>query len=399
MNQSPEKHDDDLEKADRIAYLIAGHIQETLSPEERIELDDWVTQSDENLELFEKLTDEDNIDIGIHKYLQAEQFKAQALKGIQEKIRKKRKVKIWSYIAVFSIVVVVTSMYLFRSQSKELKDEVRPLQGSNKNDAAPGNDKAVLTLANGRTIILDSTAPIALATEGDVVINRKAGLVSYSGSSNKENIDHLSVPRGGQYAIQLSDGTKVWLNAESTLKFPESFNGDSREVNLSGEGYFEVAKDANRPFIVTTTLKNGLRQKITVLGTHFNVNAYEDEGKIFTTLQQGSVKVEMEGDTKILKPGEQAIVSRKVDVIDVDANESIAWKEGKFLFHDATIQTISGQIKRWYDVDVEYQGGEVTQHFNLSMPRNLPLSMLLDGLTRTHQVQFHLENRKLIIKP
>lgn len=397
MNQSATNHDENLQKAERVAYLIAGHIQDTLTPEERNELDDWVTESDENLELFEKLTDEDNIEMGIQKYLQREKGKEEAFAKIESKIKQESKFKIWPYVVAICFLLAAVSFYVFRIRPKNNYVEKPIAQNKTSNEIAPGENKAVLTLSSGRTIILDSSVASTIATEGTVNISQKNGELLYSGSDEEVKVNTISVPRGGQYKLTLSDGTKVWLNAESSLKFPASFNGNLREIELTGEGYFEVAKDAAKAFIVSTTSKNGVNQKVTVLGTHFDISAYEDEGKTYTTLVEGSIKVERNGMTKILKPGEQAVSEKGIEVAKADVNEATAWKEGKFVFRDATIQSIGKQIRRWYDVDIEYQG-KSNQLFNTEISRNIPLSKLLNGLEGTDQVQFKLEGRKLIIK-
>lgn len=398
MNQSPTNHEENLKIAERVAYLIFGHVQNTLTPEEREELDEWVTESDENLELFERLTDEDNIEIGIQKYLQVEKTKADALKGIKSKIREEKSYKIWPWVVAVCFVLAAISFYMFQLRPKNNYTEKPITKINSPSDIAPGENKAVLTLSNGRTIILDGSASQTLATEGQINIRKKNGELLYNGKSDEVAINSISIPRGGQYKIVLSDGTKVWLNAESTLKFPASFVGNKREIELTGEGFFEVAREATRPFIVSVLSRTGTNQKVTVLGTHFNINAYQDEGKIFTTLLEGSVKVENNGVTKILKPGEQAVSQKGIEVLSADVNEAVAWKEGKFLFHDATIESIGEQIKRWYDIDVEYQG-KIKELFNTEVQRNVPLSKLLDGLEGTNQVQFKIEGKKLIIKP
>jgi len=398
MNESPTNHDENLQKAERIAYLIARHIQDTLTPEERIELDDWVTESDENLELFEKLTDEDNLEAGIEQYLQKEKMKEAAFVKVQERIRKEKRFKEWPYVIAICFLLAAVSFYVFRVKPKNNLTENPIAKKTTPNDIAPGGNKAVLTLSNGRTIILDSSGSSTVASEGQVTIDKKEGELLYAGKSDETNNNSISVPRGGQYRVALSDGTKVFLNAESSLKYPVSFNGNTREIELTGEAYFEVAKDATKPFIVSTKSKDGTIQKITVLGTHFNINAYEDEGKVYTTLLEGSVKVERNGISKILKPGEQAVCSNEIEVKKVDVDEVVAWKEGKFVFHDATIESIGEQIKRWYDVDVVYEG-KITKLFNTEVSRNVPLSKLLSGLEGTGLVQFKLENKKLIIQP
>ena len=397
MNQSPTNHDKNIEKADRLAYLIFGHVRNTLTKEEREELDEWLTESDENLELFEKLTDEDNIEIGIQDYLQKEKLKQQALSGLKYRIRRETKNKVWPWVVAVSFILAAVSFYIFRIHSKNDGIEKPTVKNNNPNDIDPGENKAILTLSTGRTIILDSSNLASLAKEGDVNIGQNKGELLYSGKNDEVKPNELSTPRGGQYKVVLTDGTKVWLNAESSLKFPASFNGNTREVELTGEGYFEVAKDATKPFIVSIRSKNGRDQKVTVLGTYFNINAYEDEAKTYITLLEGSVKLDIAVVSKILKPGQQGVSATGIEVKTIDVNQAIAWKEGKFLFHDATIQSIGEQIKRWYDIEVEYQGTS-TKLFNTEVSRNVPLSKLLNGLEGTDQIQFKIENGKLIIK-
>jgi len=397
MNDSPSNHEQNLEKADRLAYLIFGHVRNTLTPYERDELDEWITESDDNLELFEKLTDEDNIEMGILDYLEKEKLKEQSLAGVQNKIRKEKKYTVWPWVVAVSVLLAATSFYIFKLQPTNDITENPTVQNRNPKDIAPGQNKAVLTLSNGRTIILDSSNATSLAKEGEVNIGQNNGQLLYNGKSKEVKTNELSTPRGGQYKIVLTDGTKVWLNAESSLKFPASFSGNTREIELTGEGYFEVAKDATKPFIVSIRSKTGRDQKVIVLGTHFNINAYEDDAKTYITLLEGSVKLENGAASKILKPGQQGISSTGIEVRSIDVNEAVAWKEGKFLFHDATVQSIGEQIKRWYDIDVEYQLKN-TKLFNTEVPRNVPLSKLLNGLEGTGQVQFKYENRKLVIK-
>jgi len=396
MNESPLNHDQNLEKADRLAYLIFGHVRNTLTPQERDELDDWITESDENLELFEKLTDEDNIEMGIQDYLQKEKLKEQSLIGVQDRIKNEKKYSVWPWVVAVSLLLAVASFYLFR-QPKNNHVENTTVENTNSKDIAPGQNKAVLTLSNGRTIILDSSKATSLAKEEEVNISQNNGQLLYSGKNIELKMNEISTPRGGQYNVILTDGTKVWLNAESSLKFPASFTDNIREVEVSGEAYFEVAKDVAKPFIVSINARTGKNQKVTVLGTHFNINAYEDESSTYVTLLEGSVKLDNGSTSKILTPGEQAVSTTGIEIRRGDVNEAVAWKEGKFLFHDATIQSIGEQIKRWYDIDVQYeQKGQ--KLFNTEVSRNVPLSKLLNGLEGTGQIEFKFENKKLIIK-
>jgi len=271
--------------------------------------------------------------------------------------------------------------------------------GSQKTDIAPGSNIAILTLSNGRAIILDSVAGRSLANEGQITINKgEQGELVYQGTDNEMKYNTVSTPRGGQYMIVLGDGTKVWLNADSYLKFPAGFTTSQRDVELSGEAYFEVAKNPAKPFKVKIISPSGDSSNLEVLGTHFNVNAYGDENVVKTTLLEGSVKVEKNDHEEILIPGQQALISDQISIRKTDVNVSIAWKNGKFLFRDATIYSIAEQIKRWYDVDVQFEGA-ISQHFNLEVSRNVPLSKLLDGLEGTGQVKFVFKGRKLVIKP
>jgi ferric-dicitrate binding protein FerR (iron transport regulator) len=402
MKPDENNHEEIIRKADRIAYLIAGHLQGTLTEEEGNELDDWITENDENLELFEKLTDEENIEIGLQRYMQLERQKAEALVNLKETIglkQKKRSVrKIWPYLVAASVVLVAITVFVLRpGNTKEKARE--PIAQSLESDIKPGVDKAVLTLSNGRTIILDSTATGLLANEGEISVKKLVdGELSYTGADNQMRYNTVATPRGGQYKLVLGDGTKVWLNAESTLKFPAGFTGHQRSVELQGEAFFEVAKNSDMPFKVKINTPDGDGGTVEVLGTEFNINSYADEGAVKATLKKGSVKVEKNGVIKMLRPGEEAIIDTDIKIIEANVNEVIAWKEGKFLFRDETIQSIGEQIRRWYDVDVEYQG-KITQHFNTEVSRNAPLLKLLNGLEGTGQVRFTLEGKKLIIKP
>lgn len=268
-----------------------------------------------------------------------------------------------------------------------------------KDDVNPGENKAVLTLADGSSIILDSNRNGTLATQGNTKILKLNGMVSYNNLSKKNNTvlyNTISTPRGGQYQLVLSDGSKVWLNAASSLRFPASFSGKERKVELQGEAYFEVAKNAAMPFKVKT---NGM--EVEVLGTHFNINSYEDESAIRTTLLEGSIKINKRGSSSLLKPGEQALLNKKGEIKIInhaDVEEAIAWKEGKFQFDKADIHAVMRQIARWYDVDVDYQGS-VASHFGGTISRNVNLSQVLNMLHLTGEVKFEIKDRKVVVMP
>lgn len=272
-------------------------------------------------------------------------------------------------------------------------------------DLAPGGNKAVLTLADGREILLDSVRAGQLASLGNSqVIKLGSGQLAFQTSSvNAQNgitgINSLKTPNGGTYQLELPDGTRVWLNAASSIEFPSAFNGQAREVTITGEAYFEVVHNAKKPFIV----RSG-KAVIRDIGTRFNVMAYSDESVKKVTLQEGAVEVSREGHSQkqLLKPGQQVQVSSAGTftlIKHMDADAAIAWKEGRFNFQDASLQEVMHQLARWYDVDVIYENGIPDLEFIGQVQRDLPLSEVLKGL-KMSGVHFRLEpGRRLIVLP
>lgn len=201
---------------------------------------------------------------------------------------------------------------------------------------------------------------------------------------------------GGQYKLTLPDGSKVWLNAASSLKYPVVFIGNERKVEITGEAYFEIAKDESKPFKV---LLNNM--EIQVLGTHFNVNGYTDEEMIKTTLLEGKVKVLASGQTKYLLPGQQAQLKSSGNIAvtnEVNLEETVAWKDGNFQFENSDIKAVMRQLARWYDVDVSYKGN-INKHFIGSISRNVKLSQVLSMLQQTGEIKFKIEGKNLIVMP
>lgn len=268
-------------------------------------------------------------------------------------------------------------------------------------DIAPGGNKAVLTLSNGRQIALNNVHNGNLAQQGGTAVHKTAnGLVAYRTSPQPRNpgpdaitdFNTVTTPRGGQYQVILPDGTKAWLNSLSSIHFPVAFTGRERNVETTGEVYFEVAKDKLKPFRVSTA-----GQTVTVLGTHFNIMAYPDETEIITTLLEGAVRIAKGGQNKILKPGEQALVNQNIKVASADTEDAIAWKNGLTAFTDADLKTIMRKVSRWYDIDVEYQGQISDRTFTGAISRKSNLSALLKILALNH-VQFSVKDKKLIVK-
>jgi transmembrane sensor len=267
-------------------------------------------------------------------------------------------------------------------------------------DIKPGCDKAVLTLSNGDSITLDSAHVGVLTQQGIVVVldSGKGQLVytvatsSKLSAASKVTYNTLTTPRGGQYQLTLPDGTKVWLNAASSLTYPTAFSGNERTVQMTGEAYFEVTHDKKRPFKV----KVG-GQVIEDIGTHFNVNAYTDEPVQTTTLLEGAVRV----GGHVLKPGEKASVatSGTVHVSKGDPEQAIAWKNGLFDFTDNDLPTVLRQLARWYNVDIRYEGKIPDRQFTGMIGRSLTLDQVLKGLTR-EDIQYRIEEgNHLIITP
>jgi transmembrane sensor len=303
--------------------------------------------------------------------------------------------QLWPRIAVAAAAVaaIVVGVWFFNSESGVLKqvqdDEVV------KNDIAPGKNGATIKLANGKVIQLSD------AKSGVVIGN---GRIAYSSSPLHDEVASIprndvmqltaSTAKGQTYQFTLPDGTKVWLNADSKLEFPSSFvDSKTRFVKLSGEGYFEVAKDKAHPFIVETDDK----EKVEVLGTHFNISSYKDNGTI-TSLLEGSVKLTNDVEARILKPGERGMGTIKgIMLVPGDVNDAVAWKNGYFRFRGEQIQPIMEQLARWYDIDISYQGKMPEDGFNGKVSRNKNISQVLKALEAMKIVHFKVEGRRVTV--
>lgn len=400
MKENP--YSDMDEKASRVAYLIAGFIRHTLTETEHDELDAWVESSDENMLLFEELTDEKNIEANLEWMDKVNTEKS--LKSIKKKIEftpehKNLKTNKWFYSVAASVILLIAAFGIYKIiNSKQSKDA--SIAKINQTEIQPGGNKATLTLSNGSVIDLVSAPNGLIKGDNGTIINKsKDGEILYndSGNSNSEaNYNTLTTPKGGQYKIQLPDGSLVWLNAASSLKYPTSFATFERIVELKGEGYFEISKDKTKPFKVKLTDSS----EVKVLGTHFNVMAYENEKSKDVTLLEGSVQITKGNNQQNLTPGQQGrIISSKIVLVNsVDTDQVTGWKNGQFIFHDAEIQSIMRQVARCYDVDVKYETTN-TQHFNATISRNDPVLRLLHILEETGQIHFKTENKIIYVLP
>lgn len=312
---------------------------------------------------------------------------------------------LWIRLAIAGMVLCVLSISLFFYFKAPVAKPVQQVHHQVR-DIAPGGNKAFLTLANGKKISLTDAANGELAKEAGLLIRKSEdGQLEYtavnSGArSSAAQYNIIETPRGGKYQINLPDGTKVWLNAVSSLKYPLSFKGKVRAVELKGEGYFEVAKDKTRPFLVKSS-----GQEVEVLGTHFNICGYADETSVRTTLLEGSVKVKAaEGvkggsvQEKILKPGEQSqLQANQIKTVQADLESAMAWKNGDFVFEGDNLQSIMRQLSRWYDVEVEYQGKFDHLRFGGYVSRSKNLSSVLNIMSSTGKVHFKIEDKKIIV--
>lgn len=263
-----------------------------------------------------------------------------------------------------------------------------------------GSDKVILILSNGKRIAVNNFTRGQLAVENGYSIEKQNnGLLKYrkintAAASASGNSNTIVTPRGGQYCVNLPDGSKVWLNAESKLTYPVVFSGNTRKIALQGEAYFEVAHNPNKPFIVDFEGSN-----VKVLGTHFNISAYGDGEIPKTTLLQGSVEISNGDRKKIILPGQQAISSHDIGIVNVDTNHVMGWKNGNFSFEHERIGTVMGKISRWYDVDVKYQGDVTQEEFVGSIPKSKNLEEVLHRLELTGLLHFKIKGRSVTIMP
>lgn len=415
-----------------IKTLLVKRLRNELTAQEAAQLQEWTTRSVHNQALYDRLSDVEEVAILLAKMDEFDEKKgwdyvmqhAHKIKTAEPKAPVHRvhflKTAWFKYAAAILLVVAAGTIYFFIHTSQS-KMEVASTQPSPlpKEDVLPGSDKAILTLSNGQQVQLNNATSETIK-DGTLSIENNDGQLSYSpggtlspagagdGSREARTVyNTMSTPKGGQYKLTLSDGTKVWLNAASSINYPTAFNEKTREVNITGEAYFEVAKNQSKPFIVTVasadkdagrTQENDIR--ITVLGTHFNINSYPDEPSTKTTLLEGKIKVSKNQKTTILSPGQQAVIKQDITIdTSIDPEQTIAWKNGVFNFNNADLSTVMRQLERWYDIEVEYRGKTDQQFkFQGKLQRSLSLQQILKVLEKL-EVKFKLEGKKLIVNP
>jgi len=308
--------------------------------------------------------------------------------------------KWWNYAAAAAILLFfVAGYFLLNNNKKQTTLAKQPVaEQPVKKDVPAGHQGAILTLSNGHQVVLDSAGNGVVISDGGVRVIRKGGELSYGGKTDEIVYNQVVTPNGRKWQVTLSDGTRVWLNAASSVRYPISFVGKERIVEVSGETYFEVAPDKNRPFRINIAGKGSIE----VLGTRFDVNAYDDEDAMRTTLLEGRVKMIRGTNNRLLGPGQQAIFgngTEEIKVID-DANidEVMAWRNGRFIFSDMDLKSIMRQLARWYDVDVAYEGKVPGIRVGGIIHNDVYLSTVMEFLGE-NGVHYKIEGKKITIMP
>lgn len=421
MSTTDQPNDDQfIERMEYIGDLFFRKLRGGLDEQEQRTLDSWLSeQNPASRKFFEEMQDLEEIRKALRFLYEVD--RPAALADVQKKIKGRPEAALrqadlvrplwnpWLRRAAVAAVVLLFAggVYWLTREHKPDLASLSPEQRF-KSDPAPGGEHATLQLDNGQTIVLDSAANGEVASQGATRIVKQAdGRLAYSARAaapaGRIGYNRISTPRGGQYNVILPDGSKVWLNALSVIRFPTRFTGRQRRVELSGEAYFEVEKNAEMPFIVAVSSgSGGSAMEVDVLGTRFNIEAYSDEKAIRATLVDGLVKVKAGSDSTLLTPSRQGSKatdgSGRLLVSTADTSQVLAWKNGLFQFKDAPLETIMRQVSRWYDVDIIYEG-KINQSFSGKIPRTVPASTLLKILESTGTVHFMTKEKKVMVLP
>jgi len=401
-------HDDNIEN------LIKLYFSNTITEIQKEQLIDWIVQSSDKqigMQLEKVWTDykpDTRMPDDVSDKLIASFFKTEIPQAKVKKVAPiinihHYEIKWWQIAtAAACIIIFITGAYFWPLTVKNNSVAKSKVQKRTiLNDIKPGGQKALLTLADGTQIMLDSASTGVLAQQGNTrIVKLSNGKITYNTNGMAANeilYNTMATPMGGMYQLILPDGSKVWLNAASSIRYPTEFGGKERRVQITGEAYFEVAKNAALPFIV----KINNDAEIKVLGTHFNVNAYDDETEIKTTLLEGAVKISQHNNTSSLKPGQQAQINKigSIKIINnADLEEAVAWQKGNFQFNSANLPAVLQQAAKWYNLEIEYQGKITTDKFTGKISRSVGLSSFLKWM-QWSDVHFKIEGKKLIVLP
>ena len=372
--------------------ILRKSLDQKLNDSEKESLDSWLSESENNARYYKSY----------REFQQKEQKEpvnsyANYLKFVNRLAEKRRRM-VYSYLKYAASFIVLFSfgILLYFQMNKEIPVQVAAEIGVIK----PGTEKALLYLEDGKVVNLESKKSQVIKTEQGHRIKQEGNLVSYDKlkASREEHLSYntLKIPRGGEYIMMLNDGTKVWINSETEIKFPVVFPNNERRVEVKGEAFFDVVKDG-RPFIVSTGKMN-----IKVLGTEFNVRAYEDEGIIQTTLVEGKVQIDVKNNKLVLKPGEQAVYAEsnpnELSKRRVEVSKYVSWKDGRFIFEDERLEDIMRQIERWYDVDVFYMNEDLKDiKFRGNINRYKDFNILLEKIERLNVVEFKIKGNTITV--
>lgn len=380
------------------SYYITGLIrrkiqQQPLSPQEEEELHKWCSECAENASFYERMCNEKELAQSVNRYL-ATDTSQRWTEFYSQHIQRKDKIRpmwrAWS-AAVVLLAISISVLFYFYKPNTSNSSIGRDTLVNHDRLPSPGGNRATLVWADGSSIELSSKY------SGLIVGEELAYEDGSQLSEAKTTYATLRTPKGGQYRVELPDGTKVWLNAASSLQYPARFDGDQRKVNLSGEAYFEVAHNPKQPFVVETA-----RQQLSVLGTVFNINAYDEEEQTTTTLLEGKVALQSKAKMEkpiLLYPGKQSVLlADQFKVAAVDKQEAIAWKEGKFVFNGSDIFAVMRQIERWYDVEVTYEGDMANVLFTGSLSRFADIGTVAEKLELTREIKLTIQGRRITVR-
>ena len=383
---------------ERISDLLEKFVAGTITLSEESELHAWYSVHN-HLDLI------NGEDVQILKKREKEQLRRKLHQALLKQIRSESRGKLVPLyknqtfikriaVAAFILLVAIGSLLVYNGRRKQ--SSVYVAQNILKQDIAPGHNGATLHLSNGKTISLDTARDGIIAEQNGLQIVKKNGKLTYVGKVDDVIYNDIVTTRGQQWELELSDGTKVWLNAASSIHYPLSFKGKERVVKITGEAYFDVVHNSAQPFKIQVG-----DIQIEDIGTEFNVNAYTDEPSIKTTLVNGSIKVSTGNENRFLTPGQQAITLKDNNSIqvkrDVNVEEVISWKNGQIQFENEDLQTIMRQISRWYDVNITYEGDIPNKIFTGKISRKSNLSELLKIL-KFEGVHFTQEGRSIVIQ-
>ncbi len=389
-----------------IAEMINRYLKDELSLIEKEKLQKWIDEKPENKKLFDKIIDEENIKNKLKKYQNFNNKEAwDKIYNKTINTRKNTKIitlKILKYAAVILIPILIGG-YIIYNQYLIINKNITEIP-----QIEPGSQKAILILENGQSVNLGNTGKKVInVTDKSSIVDTNNTLIYHEAKKIKKEIktiyNTLQTPRGGEYNLILSDGTKIWINADSEIKYPVQFNDSARKIYLKGEAYFEVAENKSKPFILTT---NNI--EISVLGTSFNVMAYFNENNIKTTLVEGKIKIGniseniQESKEIYLNPGHQAVLNREsqqFEVKKVDTEIYTAWKDGKFVFANETLEEIMTRLGRWYDFETEFTDAEIKYyHFSGTLKRYENISEILKMMELTTKIKFEFKENLILIK-